>query len=510
MSAARGRRAAFALALGVAMAAPQIVLAAAPTTLARVVEAGAALDRGELDVAERILSRAREDAPRSALVAREHATVLLRMGRGEDALLAIDRALSLGDADPEVLELRALILASLGRDQEARDTAARAGTWEADLVGAALGDASAAARASPWVDEASPRGALAALTLAAHAGSTGARTTARSLAALAQDLARASDSGVVLDAARRLDARLGGEGEGGERVRTGGRLRATVDYATNPLFEPEGSRGKPQSLRSAVVAEAAFQAPIATARLDAAVRVDQRIQLVDRARLDGLDLSNLSLATSVEVPISSRPRAALLGLSFRFHDLWGDAFDTHWATTFEGGPTLTLPLDVSTRAILGVYGVGVDFIDRSPPDAQVSSQNRDRIGQRAVATLLHDAGWLVVRADAAFIRDDAYGEAFDLRGGLLGGRIDAAVTDEIVLRTGFSVLVRSFGPVGDAIVLGSAATRLEVRVMAELGAEVRLLEGYYLVVEDAWLTNSGREGHDYTHNVLSLGLEARW
>ncbi len=470
----------------------------------------AAADRGELDAAEAILADAAARAPRSALVAREHALVLLRQGRLDEAWVRVDRAIALGDADPEVHELRALILAAQNEVDEAREAAARAGTWEGDLIGASLGDPSAAARASPWVDEQSPRGALAALTLAAHAGTNGERTTARSLAALAQGLARASDSGAVLEAARALDGRLGGGEDGGERLRIGGRVRASVDHATNPLYGAEGGAAKPRSLRASVLAEAAFQAPISTARLDAAVRFDQRMQLVDRERLDGLDLSGLSLAVSVEVPISARANAARVGLALRFHDLWGDGLDTHWATTFEGGPTLTLPLDVSTHAVLGVYGVGVDFIDRSPPDALVSSQNRDRIGQRAVATLLHDGGWLAVRADAAFLRDDAYGEAFDVRGGLLAGRIHAAVTEEIVLRTGAAVLVRSFGPVGDALVLGSAATRLELRVTAEIGAEVRLAEGYYLVVEDTWIRNTGRDEHDYTHNVLSLGLEARW
>lgn len=488
-----------------------VVLIGAPgagSPRAVVARAAAAIEQGALVEAEALLAEAAREHPQSTLVARERAVVLLRLGAGERALAEVDRALAGGDVEPEVHELRARILAELGRRAEARQAAITAGTWESELLAASLGDSTAAARASTWIDEASPRGALTALTLAAHAGTSGERTTARRLAALAEASARTTESGLVLDAARDLSARLGE----GERVRVGGRVRLGVDYATNPLFEPSGGSKKPQGLRSSLVAEAALQAPISTARLDVAARLDQRVQLLDRERLDGLDLSGLSVAASVEVPISSRPNAALVGLALRVHDLWGDAFDTHWATTVEGGPTLTLPLDAETRLVIGVYGVGVDFVDRSPPDGLVSSQNRDRVGQRAVASLVRDGSWLALRFDAAFMRDDAYGEAFDVRGGLLGGHLRASVTDadEIVLYTGASMLVRSFGPVGDALVLGSAATRLELRVTAELGAEVRLRDGLALIVEDTWIDSSGREGHEYTHNVLSIGLEARW
>jgi len=468
-----------------------------------------ALARGDLDQADRTLREARKADEWSALAAREHAIVLSRMGKNAEAREAIERAIALGDRDPEVSEIHARILGDLGEIEEAMRAAARAHTWEGDLIGASLGDRLAAHRASVWAEESSSRGALAALILAAHAGSTGERTTARTLVDMSEVLARGAGADPVLGAARALRDRLGLGG--GERVRFAGRVRTSVDYATNPLFEADGTPGaRPRGLRAAFAAEGGIQAPISTARLDAAARIEQRVQIIDRERFDGVDLSALSLAASVEVPISARPSAAQVGMTLRFHDLWGDAFDTHWATSFEAGPTLALPFDGSTKLVLGVFGVGVDFVDGSPRDAEISSQNRDRIGQRATAALLHDHGWFQLRGEVGFSRDDAFGEAFDSRGGVVAGRVTAEVTESVSIRTGVAVWLRSFGPVGDAVVLGAASTRLEVRTVAELAAEIRLSDHLSLLVEDDWIRNSGRAGHNYTHNVLSFGLEARW
>ena len=48
-------------------------------------------------------------------------------------------------------------------------------------------------------------------------------------------------------------------------------------------------------------------------------------------------------------------------------------------------PALELAAGVKMR--LGLYGLAADVIDTSPPDLEVSSLNRDHVGQRATVTL---------------------------------------------------------------------------------------------------------------------------
>lgn len=468
----------------------------------------AAMAEGQVRVAIERYQVARAEDPSNALVERALAGALLRAGRAAEALLHIERAIELGDVEPEVQELHALILAADAKPEAAKDAALSAGTWEGDLIAASLGDPQGASRATPWVEEASLRGSLTALVLAAHVASQGHRTAARNLTAAAQALARESQSASVLEAARDLEQRL--HDDEAPLLRAAARARTAFEYATNPRFLPDGTGDKPLALRLGIQAEAAVQAPIGTARIDGAVRVDQLVYLSNRAALPRLDLTGLTAAASLEIPISTRPEAALVGLQFRVNDVFADAFETHYAITVEGGPSLTIPFDLGTRLVLAVYGVGIDFIDFSPPDAEVSSQNRDRIGQRVIAALVHEGDWFTARAEALFVRDDAYGEAFDNRGGALAGHFEARLSRQIRLHAGMSLELRSFGPVGDAVVLGDAAFRTELRTMVKVGAVVPVSELFAVTVDDIWIRNNARAGHSYNENVLSLGWETRW
>jgi tetratricopeptide (TPR) repeat protein len=464
------------------------------------------LSRGDVEGAIACLELAASALPESAFVARDLASAYSAVGRSADALLWIDRALELGDIDPEAHELRAMVLADLSRAEDALEEARRSATWESDLVAAALGDEGAAYRVADLVNEPTQRGALSALVLAAHAADHGEQTTARLLKDVAEQNAESSSSPIILNATRALADQL--EKKGG--MSAWARLRTSIDHTTNPAYQADGTGIHDTGVRLALLGEGALQIPIGIARLDTALRVDQHVFLTSRDLYRNLDLTGLVLAASIELPISNNPSAAVVGFRARFSDAFGNLFKVHYATTIEGGPNLILPLTARTRLELGVYGVATDYIDVSPSDAKISSVNRDRLGQRASVALSFRADWLEGRGEAMFLRDNALGDAFDAIGGAAAGRLRAYPGGGIVLGTGVAVLARQFGPVGDLSIIGPAATRTEIRTVIDLGATIPIAGALSLVLGDVWIQNGAREGHAYTENVLSTGLEQVW
>lgn len=461
------------------------------------------LSRGDLEAATACLEEAARSIPESAEIARDLAVAYVHAGKYEEAEQTVDRALALGDRDPEAEQLRAIIFAALDRPIEAIAAARRSRTWEGDLIAAALGDERAAYGVADLSGEETPRGALVALVLAAHAAERGERTTARFLVEAAAREAESSNAPIAINAAHALEQRLGEESPLGFF----GRVRTSIDHATNPAFLAETGRARDTGLRLAVLGEGALQVLAGTLRIDAALRIDQHVFLTERTTLHELDLTGIGLAASVEVPISRHPAAAVVGLRVRFVDAFADRFRVHYATSLEGGPNLALPLGSVFRLELGFFGVARDFVDQSPPDARVSSLNRDHVGQRAAIALSFRTDWLDGRAETMFLRDDAVGDAFDAIGGALSGRLKAYPGGGVVLLTGVAVTGREFGPVGDSSIIGPASTRTEFRTVAEIGARIPLAERSFFVVEDAWIRNNARKLHAYTENVLSIGLE---
>ncbi|MCK6544706.1 tetratricopeptide repeat protein [Myxococcota bacterium] len=461
---------------------------------------------GDVDVAITCLEEARALLPLSGTIARDLAIVYHAAGRLADALRQAELAMDLGERDPEVIELRAVLLARLGWDDEAREVARTADTWEGGLVAAALGDASAAYGVSELVEEETRRGAVAALVLATYAAERGDFTSARLLLDAGTRLAVRGGESDAEYAARVLASRL--------RARRGlgaaSRLRLSLDHASNPAFVTEAPLYRSSGLRAALVAEGALHAPIGPARVDAVMRFDQHLFLEDRSALAEVELSGLSLEAGVEVPISRHPSAALIGVRARIVDTFGDALRVHYATTIEGGPTLALPIAAGLRVELGVFGVATDFIDRSPSSTRISSQNRDLVGRRATLVLDWEGEWVEGRAELMFLRDDARGDAFDARGGAAALRLRARPTEGLSISTGVALLGRAFGPVGDEAIIGDAAVRHELRTAIDVGAEIALGGATFLVVEDTWIRNDARRRHSYTENVLSVGVEQRW
>lgn len=468
------------------------------------------LVQGDVEAALSALERAHALAPEDFVIARDLAAAAFRTGRLQEALEAVDRAIELGDPDPEALELRAVILARLGQRDAAADAASEIGSVEGHMLGALLQDPQAAYRLVPLVGEESERGALASLVLAAHEAARGDLGGARRLGGVAERHAMAVDDVTLLNAARALDRRVADTGA----VRHLVRLRLGLDHATNPTISADGDPGRRFGLRAVLSGDGAIEIPLGRAAIYGAVRLEQHVFANQREQYDRLDLTAFSISTRVDVAISNHPSAAIVGFSTRYTDVFARLFEDHYAASIEGGPDLTIQINAPMRLRLAVYGVATDFIDVSPPSSIVSSVNRDRVGQRAILSLLLRSDWIEGIAEGMFLHDDARGDAFDAIGGGVAGRVAAHLSGGIVLYTGIAVTVREYGPVGDRAIIGPASTRTEVRTVAELGARVPLYlfsdagRGLFFVMEDVWINDAARREHGYTENVLSMGVEA--
>lgn len=463
----------------------------------------ALLAEGDTNAAVECLEIAEALAAESAIFARDLAVAYARSGRREEALARIERAIVLGDSDPEAALLRAMLLDATGRRFDAIEVARKERSTEGDLIGAALHDPASVHRASSYAQEDTSRAALAALVLAADAGERGLEGVARMLTESAEQRAGAAHAPEIQNAARELEHRIEEHG----RVIPSGRIRLSLDHATNPLYVEHSPE---TALRLAVTGEGSLSSPIGIARFDAALRVDQHILITNRELYSDLDLSLFCVALGIELPISPRPSSAIVGLRARATDSWGGELTVHYATALEGGPYLMLPLGASLALEMGFYGVAVDFIDLSPSDSKISSQNRDRVGQRAAFALAFASDLVEGRIEASFLRDDAQGDAFDAIGGLFTGRLRAHLDAGVSLGIAVSIAGHDFGPVGDQAIIGSAATRTEVRTAVELSALIPLSSHTALVIQDVWLRNNARRTHEFTENVLSVGAEAAW
>jgi tetratricopeptide (TPR) repeat protein len=109
-------------------------------TIERLLDAGRAMDAGELDRAEQIYRQVAEADPRSSIAVVGLARVALRRGEPEEALRLANDALSI---DPANAAARRLV------ERDARATAEASGTPRADLDAAASADAD---EEWPWPD----------------------------------------------------------------------------------------------------------------------------------------------------------------------------------------------------------------------------------------------------------------------------------------------------------------------------------------------------------------------
>ena len=450
---------------------------------------------------------AAKTASASALVSAERAFVLYRLARYEEALAAVQRSVRLGNVDPEAHLLEAEILSALGRPDAARESARRVRSWEGNLVGASLGDVAATYASGPHVAERTERGALTALTLGARALEEGNVRSARRLLEAAEKNADLVAARAVRSAASELLERA----RETSSWRWSARLGSAIDFTTNPGFRSRGDPDLERGLRVALTAEGALAADLGSLRTMLAVRLDQHVFLAPRDIPVDLDIFGLNVSGGVELPLSRDPSFVVLGLSLRFSDLFADKFARHYALSFEGGPYLRLRLGPRLWTTFGFFGVVTEFVDDDLGDAAFSSLDRDRAGQRGMVGIRYVADWLDVRVDGMFIRDDAVGDAFDGIGGAVSVRLEAHLEEEgLQVFAGLALNAMEYGPIGDSAIIGPAATRTELRTVAEGGVRFPMLAHLDLIVQDTWINNAARTGHAYTENILSMGLEVWW
>lgn len=462
---------------------------------------------GRLAEARALLEQAVARTPGSPTLRIDLAQLYLQLELPTEAARVLEPLDEGWEREPELRLLRALIAARLEDLGQASAWLEGVDTWEGRLLGAALGDPESALRVAELFEEETARGASAALLLAAREGARGELGAARWLTSLAEGQAEAAGSAVWLEAARALDRRLD---ERAEAPVGSLRLRTALDYSSNPNFVTGRREPRTPALRLALTAEGGGELSIGRWTGSGAVRVDHHTYLGERDTLRRLDLLAYSVAAGARYALSRNPSSAVFGLSARFTDVFGDYFHTHYATSIEGGPNLSLQVTARVGLLLGLYGQATDFIDVSPPDRTLSSINRDRVGQRAVLAMAYDVDWAFLRGEAMFLHDSALGEAFDAIGGALALHGGVEPVAGVLLEGGIGLTLRDYGPVGDEAVIGPAATRSELRVAAELGARVALWSHVDLVIHYQRIGTSARSDHEYEQTVLSLGAEARW
>ncbi len=464
-------------------------------------------DPTALEEAVKCLRAASERLPTSAVVAKDLATALARQERWDEAHAEIARARRLGAAGPEIELLTAVVQAARQAPALAREAAIREGSWRGDLIATRYGSSAAKGRLVALLPESTRRAAWGRLVLAMTESGDGDLPAARLLASSAEQQADQLGLSQLAVSARRLDDRLMADASGWQgRLR----LRSALEYPTNPGFEAASDAPGSVPVRLALTVSGGLSRSFGRLVAYGALRVDQHLFLNQRDDLGEYDIFRWSLAAGLRYPLSADPNGTVLAVVTRFVDVYGDRFGEHLGWMLEGGPEPHLRVSGNLRARLAFYGQKTDFIDRSPPAGLLSAVDRDRVGQRAILTFTYDTPRLRASGDAMFLRDRATGEAFDAIGGGVGFRLATRASDRLWLNIGVTGTLREFGPVGDAAVIGDAATRTEFRTVARLGARWRLNERLFSVVENVWVGTAARDRHRYTNNVLSVGMEAVW
>ncbi|MBI2375319.1 MAG: tetratricopeptide repeat protein [Deltaproteobacteria bacterium] len=435
------------------------------------------------------LEAARALAPGSSIPLRDLAVALMILGRDGEALEAIEAAMGLGDLDPEVAELRSVMLLKLGRIEEARGAASAANGFGADALAFALGDRSKREALADRLGEPGERSQVAALLLAL-------------------------DADAILDGARaeRL-ARLAGRDPSLafvprpiRRTRWGGRVAATIDASTNPRLADRASLDD-GVLGLGVLGEATGSLVLGPVRLDAGAFAETRHFFLGREGAEAFELSGLGFAVGVVAPLEASPLAPSATLGLRVVDVFGDFWSRHHAFSIEGGPGLVLPLSSELELLIEALAAATDFVDGSPPDAVVTSQNRDCIGQRVLATLSLAPGPVWARFSLAFIRNDARGAAFDAIGGLVAARAGVELLPGLEVSVDAGVEVLRYGAIGDPKVIGAASRRDELRLSVGSTFRLRITEGLAMIVTDDYAQKLARGPRGYVDNQTRAGLE---
>ena len=435
------------------------------------------------------------------------ALCLSQLQRSEEAKRVLERSKQLGNRSLEADEIEAVIHLRRGDVDSARQVLRGVESLPSTWLLATTGDNSAIMEASRFLSMPDRRGLITSTLLATAAARDGRRVQAQKLAELATTYRSRLGDVAWMNVIRDMNDRLG---VGEILFDTALSLRTTFDYVTNPQFRAAGESDVRNAVRLSNTFEAAMAVVFSAFRYDTALYGLHRSYFTDQALLADYALNGLSWANRLTFVLSNHSRGAELALTFRLRDLYANNFNIHYAATIEGGPSLRLPVSPQLDLEMGVLGIATDFIDKSPPDDVVSSQNRDAVGQSAFVELTWLGDDITGELNASLRREDARGEAFDVTGVSLSGRILADLSGGLILRTGAGVALGRFGPVGDARVLGPAAIRTEGRLYGDISFLVQFAPWLRLSLKNFFLQNSGRSGHAYTDNVVSVGAEVTY
>jgi len=468
--------------------------------------ARAHLDAADLPAARQCARAARSLDPSSARVALDAALVFVATRELQAAADALRAAAAPGVAGPELHEAQALLAAAQGDEARVREAGRAAGTFEGRLLAAAAGDGESAAAldAPAWPGR---RGAWSAAARALYAHRWG-RTDARR-GALEQTRAEAETARVyeLVLAVRRARAGLDAERWGPvERAfaKVGAGLHTNPAWVSTPR---DAQAGAFTQLEAGVGLVGHLGAVSLRGRVDAL----QRVFVTARDELQTYDLSGLSGAVALGVPIGADPTAARLSLDARFTGAWIDDGAQAVGSLLEAGPDLSFRVASQAFLHLAFYGVRYDFDSSlAPTEGGAPGNERDFVGQRAVVGLAWEAPRASARLDAVFTAQQAQTPAFDALGGGFAGEVRVWASERLWTRLEISAWIRDFGPSARPGPVGEAQTRSEVRSRFGLELGLRLADAWSLVLRDDFVATFAREGTDYDANVARLGLEVAW
>ena len=456
------------------------------------------LSRGEVERAVRCLRWAFYGLPHSEVIARDLGLALAQSGRLGEARTMLEQAFELGDPDG-ALE-RALVSAELGDTEVALHWAFEAGGVEGNTVAAALGEASRVRALGYDLDSVGPESPLIQLVLAVRSAAEGALGSAMIMAQRAQRRAESYSDALVFNAARALRQRL--KQEPSVDVRLLGRVRA--EHIVNPLWQTFSHESPSTSAALRLSATADLRGRVGSVTWSGSVAVDQRLYMVDRELLARAERLAVFAAGSLSIPLSENVQSAQLQLGLRAIDLRSNGFETRLGTSVEGGPTLRMVLADRWRGELGVYGVWTDF-----ETANAGVFERDRVGQRARLALAYDGVSVSGGIDLTALNDEAEGQAFDVSGLALSGRLVVQVRPRWNVRGGISAALRRWGPAGDEAVIGDAARRMELRWSVGFGLSAALIPHVNWVADSFVLRSESKRG-GFVSSTISTGLETAW
>ncbi|MBX2811034.1 MAG: hypothetical protein KTR25_04470 [Myxococcales bacterium] len=457
------------------------------------------LSRGDVEAAIVCLEFAYRLLPDSEVIARDLGVAYAQATKLEEAQAQLLIARELGDTNGD-LEL-ALVLGENLAFKAALTAALRAGGIEGRTIAASLGDGAALHALRHSLKTAGVDRPISRLLLAAEAARSGAVRAAAIMAKEAQEEAELLHDSLVLNAARTLRSRL----DQVARLDVQARVNVVTEHIHNPLWLSEVPKGLHSGWASSVVGELNLTGHLGAVSWEAGLVADQRIFLINRDELAGVERLAILGYVAMIVPLSEDLRSAKLRVGLRAIEVRSDRFRKGLATAVEGGPTLTISVAPRWSTELGIYGIWSNL-----PESEIRNLARDRVGQRVRGALLYQGSLLTSEVELIAMNDDAAGQVFSASGVALSGWVHLEVSRWWQARAAASVLVRRWGPVGNEAVIGAVIQETDVRWTTNIGLSRKLNSVLAWTIDSFFVRNEASASSRYIAHDLRLGVEAKW